>query len=318
MSGFWSDYPDYEPSRPLPAEGGIAARSRRGDIGETWWSRRFIELLESFGVGSRLKRGRNYARTGQVLELDVEPGVVLAKVQGSRYTPYRVRIRGKLLSENQWRRAEKAMASQALPLARLLAGEMPTEIEDVFAACRLTLFPELQGRAEGQLHVPGLGEPVQARRCGVLHPRRALRRGSVPDLRVAGTRQGGIARAAACAARGRDRPSCAGRALAGATVATRPRTATVGGARFVLAQRPGAGRSPCQPARRRGTGCAASSARSGAGGCRRTESHRPAAARLRTARRGRGAAGAGGVGDPPARTHSRLDQSTTRGPRSPR
>src|SRR5664280_3857005 len=80
-------YPHYEPSRPLPAEDGIQARSRRGAIGETWWSRRFIELLESFGVGSRLKRGRNYARAGQVTELEVEPGVVLAKVQGSRYSP---------------------------------------------------------------------------------------------------------------------------------------------------------------------------------------------------------------------------------------
>ena len=137
----WSYYPDYEPTRPLPAAGGIATRSRRGAIGETWWSQRFIALLESFGAGSRLKRGRNYARRGQVAELEVEPGIVLAEVQGSRYTPYRVRIRTKVLSEHQWRRAEKAMAAQALPLAKLLAGEMPREIEDLLAACKLTLFP---------------------------------------------------------------------------------------------------------------------------------------------------------------------------------
>jgi uncharacterized Zn finger protein len=140
MSG-WSDYPHYETTRPLPVEHGIAARSRRGAIGETWWSQRFIALLESFGVGSRLTRGRTYARSGQVAELEVEPGIVLAEVQGSRYTPYRVRIRTKVLSEHQWRRAEKAMAAQALPLAKLLAGEMPHEMEDILAACRLTLFP---------------------------------------------------------------------------------------------------------------------------------------------------------------------------------
>jgi len=134
-------YPFYEASRPLPTDGGIEARSRRGAIGETWWSRRFIELLESFGVGSRLKRGRTYARSGQVVELDVEHGVVLAKVQGSRYSPYRVRIRFKALSENQWRRAEKAMVSEALPLAKLLAGEMPHEIEELFDSCKLALFP---------------------------------------------------------------------------------------------------------------------------------------------------------------------------------
>lgn len=131
----------YEQARPLEADGGIPARSRRGAIGETWWSRRFIELLESFGGGSRLKRGRSYARSGQVCELEVEAGIVLAEVQGSRHTPYRVRIRTKVLSEPQWRRAEKAMASQALPLAKLLAGEMPHDIEDTFATCKLKLFP---------------------------------------------------------------------------------------------------------------------------------------------------------------------------------
>jgi uncharacterized Zn finger protein len=142
MSSFDFDHQRfYERSVPLPARDGIEARSRRGEIGETWWSRRFIELLESFGAGSRLKRGRNYARSGQVIELDVEHGVVLAKVQGSRYTPYRVRIRFKALTEHQWRRAEKAMAAQALPLAKLLAGEMPHDIEELLDAGKLTLFP---------------------------------------------------------------------------------------------------------------------------------------------------------------------------------
>jgi hypothetical protein len=61
---------------------------------------RLSEPLEAYGLGSRLTRGRNYARTGQVTELEVEPGIVLAKVQGSRYSPYRVRIRAKLLSDH--------------------------------------------------------------------------------------------------------------------------------------------------------------------------------------------------------------------------
>ncbi len=157
----WRDYPEYPASKPLPAEGGIVARSRRGDIGETWWSRRFIELLESFGVGSRLKRGRNYARQGQVTELEVEPGVVLAKVQGSRYTPYRVRIRGMVLSEAQWRRAEKTMASQALPLAQLLAGEMPRDIEAVFSSCKLTLLPSSKAELKASCTCPDSENPCK-------------------------------------------------------------------------------------------------------------------------------------------------------------
>jgi uncharacterized Zn finger protein len=157
----WSDWRDWEPSRPLPVQGGITARSKRGAIGETWWSQRFIALLESFDVGSRLQRGRNYARRGQVIELDVEPGIVIAKVQGSRYTPYRVRIQCKALSEQQWRRLEKAMASQALPLAQLLAGEMPRDIEDVFGSCKLTLFPRSRAELRAGCTCPDSANPCK-------------------------------------------------------------------------------------------------------------------------------------------------------------
>ena len=160
MSGR-SDWRDWEPSRPLPVKGGITARSTRGEIGETWWSQRFIELLESFGVGSRLQRGRNYARRGEVVELDIEPGVVLAKVQGSRYTPYRVRLRGRTLTEHQWRRVEKSMAARALPLAKLLAGDMPHDIEDVFAACKLTLFPRSNAELKAICTCPDSENPCK-------------------------------------------------------------------------------------------------------------------------------------------------------------
>ena len=111
------------------------------ETGTRWWSQRFIELLESFGLGSRLERGLQYAREGHVIELDVEPGIVLAKVQGSRFTPYRVRIRPKVFSDAQWRRAEKAIAARAATLARLLAGELPDDIEAVLADAKLALLP---------------------------------------------------------------------------------------------------------------------------------------------------------------------------------
>ncbi|HET9971276.1 MAG TPA: hypothetical protein VFQ68_23775, partial [Streptosporangiaceae bacterium] len=65
MSNHWDEWP---PARPIRVDGGIRARSKRGAIGEQWWSRRFIEVLESYGMSSRLARGRSYARAGQVLD----------------------------------------------------------------------------------------------------------------------------------------------------------------------------------------------------------------------------------------------------------
>jgi uncharacterized Zn finger protein len=130
-----------EPARPRPVTGGIRARSKRGSIGERWWSRRFIDVLESFCTTGRLSRGRNYARRGQVLWLTVRSGYVDASVQGSREKPYHVRIQVLPLTTAQWQRVIGALAAQAVFRARLLAGEMPAEIEDVFAGCGTPLFP---------------------------------------------------------------------------------------------------------------------------------------------------------------------------------
>lgn len=131
----------YGPSRPRRVEGGIKARSRRGAIGEQWWSRRFIDVLESLGMSGRLARGRNYARAGQVLDFELTQGNVTARVQGSRPVPYKVRIGVLPLTAAQWQRVAESLASQALFRAKLLAGEMPPGIEEVFAECGTPLFP---------------------------------------------------------------------------------------------------------------------------------------------------------------------------------
>jgi uncharacterized Zn finger protein len=130
------------PSKPRAVEGGLVARSARGAIGEQWWSRRFLEVLESFALGSRLTRGKNYARRGQVLSLSVAPGVVRASVQGSRKTPYKVSIVLPAFDELVWAKVEVSLAEQAIHSARLLAGEMPHDLEEVFSAAGAPLFPQ--------------------------------------------------------------------------------------------------------------------------------------------------------------------------------
>ena len=155
------DYPYYPPSTPRRAANGIRAKSQRGAIGQTWWSRRFIGVLESFNMGTRLTRGRSYARSGQVLNLEVAAGLVSASVQGSRVKPYKVSIGLRALSERDWRRAEEALTEQALFLATLLAGEMPHDIEEVFETCKLSLFPAARGDLVSQCSCPDYANPCK-------------------------------------------------------------------------------------------------------------------------------------------------------------
>jgi len=155
------DWNGYESAPRRQAKDGIKAKSQRGAIGETWWSSRFVAVLESFNMGDRLSRGRSYARTGQVMGLEVRPGLVQAKVQGSRSTPYMVEIRIPVFGEAQWLDIERALAEQALFLAQLLAGEMPREIESAFRAINLSLFPAVARELKTECSCPDWANPCK-------------------------------------------------------------------------------------------------------------------------------------------------------------
>ncbi|MET7969144.1 SWIM zinc finger family protein [Micromonospora sp. NPDC005305] len=146
---------------PRRVEGGLKARSTRGAIGRSWWSRRFLEVLESFALGTRLTRGRAYARRGQVLRLDVAPGLVTASVQGSRPDPYPVRIGLAAYPDGVWERVEAELAGQAFFSARLLAGDLPSELEELFAAAGAPLFPAAVGELDQRCGCPDFAVPCK-------------------------------------------------------------------------------------------------------------------------------------------------------------
>ena len=136
---WWRGRP--EPSRPREARGGIKAHSRRGAFGRSWWARRWLDALERLDLGGRLTRGRSYARRGQVLDIAIEEGCVRASVQGSRKDPYAVTMRVRPLSAVAWREVGESFRREARFAAKLLASEMPEDVEEAFASARVSLFP---------------------------------------------------------------------------------------------------------------------------------------------------------------------------------
>lgn len=155
---YW-DYYEQKPAREV--RGGIKAQSKRGAFGESWWARRWIAVLESFDIGARLNRGRSYARKGQVMNVDVGKGSVKAKVQGSSSRPYQITIEIKALTERDWKKLAQALASEAVFAAKLLAGEMPQEIEQVFTRASLSLFPAKLRDLETDCSCPDWSNPCK-------------------------------------------------------------------------------------------------------------------------------------------------------------
>ena len=159
--GRWYDYPFFKPSIPREAKGGIKSQSKRGTFGESWWARRWIAVLESFDIGARLGRGRSYARRGQVVSIEIEKGNVSAKVQGSRPKPYDIKLQIKTLAARDWQRLAKALSRKAIFVAKLLAGEMPPDIEKVFQEAGLSLFPERMKDLNTECSCPDWSNPCK-------------------------------------------------------------------------------------------------------------------------------------------------------------
>jgi uncharacterized Zn finger protein len=155
------DWGWYPPSKPIATDKGIKARSQRGGFGESWWAKRWIAALDTFGWGSRLQRGKTYARKGQVLSIDFAGAKIKAKVQGSRPRPYDVTIEMKPLADRQWEQVIDALSQQAIFAAKLLAGEMPQDIETAFDAAGVPLFPRGAGDISANCSCPDYANPCK-------------------------------------------------------------------------------------------------------------------------------------------------------------
>ena len=105
-----------------------------------WWAQRWLDLLDSYRFKKRLERARNYSRQGNVLSIKFQGAKVTAEVQGTEVEPYQVSLSLESFTEEQWGFVIETMSHRAFFAAKLLAGEMPQNIEEVFTSNGVSLF----------------------------------------------------------------------------------------------------------------------------------------------------------------------------------
>lgn len=102
-------------------------------IAKSWWGQAWCRNLERYAdYENRLSRGKRYVRTGTVVDLQIQPGKILARVQGSRKIPYKVDIRISPLSQERCDAILDRCGSRVESLEALLSGHFPLELKDVF------------------------------------------------------------------------------------------------------------------------------------------------------------------------------------------
>ena len=120
---------------------GIRAQESRSGSGRSWWSRRWRQIMESMGLGARLGRGRNYAVSGQVVSLKIAGPHIEAEIVGTRPDPYTVTIDFRAPEGAARERIVERLRAEPITVARLLADDLPTEVETFFRDEGFDLFP---------------------------------------------------------------------------------------------------------------------------------------------------------------------------------
>ena len=126
---------------PKRVKGGVKLKLKEGES-PGWIMQRLLRVIESGCTGDTLREGLEYARLGQTKRIEIKDGWIEATVQGRRPRPYVTRVRLTPFTDEQREAVISAMARQARYAAKLLAGELPQNIEDVFAPIGVRLFPQ--------------------------------------------------------------------------------------------------------------------------------------------------------------------------------
>lgn len=129
------------PARIPRFAAGIRAQELRTGAGRSWWARRWLQILERMRLGARLGRGRSYAVSGQVVSMRLEGPHVEASVIGTRPDPYAVTIDFRAPEGAARSRIVAKLRAEPMLVARLLADDLPTEVEGLFREEGFDLFP---------------------------------------------------------------------------------------------------------------------------------------------------------------------------------
>ena len=111
-------------------------------IAKTWWGKAWNDNLERYAdYSNRIGRGKSYVRSGAVVDLQIDKGIVNAKVQGTKRKPYTVEIVIDEIAPKRYQKILEQCSHRIENIEMLANGSFPTELENIFTAKNGGLFP---------------------------------------------------------------------------------------------------------------------------------------------------------------------------------
>ncbi|MEV5501721.1 SWIM zinc finger family protein [Nonomuraea fuscirosea] len=123
----------------------------------TWWGRAWVQAMEDTSLDHKLlRKGRAYAKTGQLGPITVSPGR-LAAVAESEYDTV---VRVEQLGDAAWERFLDQVAAKSGHIAALLDGDMPHDLVEAAEYAGVPLLPAV-GDLEPECGCPDWGHPCK-------------------------------------------------------------------------------------------------------------------------------------------------------------
>ena len=111
-------------------------------ITKTWWGKAWSTNLESYSdYANRIGRGRSYLTHGSVLDLQIRDGLITSQVSGSGSSIYQTQITISPLKPKTWKAIKELSDQQFDSIPKLLQGDFPKGLQQVFSAKGEGLFP---------------------------------------------------------------------------------------------------------------------------------------------------------------------------------
>lgn len=111
-------------------------------FGKTWWGEHWLRSLENVDYDNRLPRGASYARNGYVKDVKIKENQIIAKVSGSRPTPYKVNLIVPPFFEEQVELLMDGIIKRPALISKLLNRELDPEILTIAEEAGLKVFPK--------------------------------------------------------------------------------------------------------------------------------------------------------------------------------
>ena len=126
---------------PRRVKNGLKLISKEGPVARNPLAQRWMQTIESIISPEIMQQGLEYARSGQIVTMHTLAGEIDATVQGSAPRAYVSRTHVPAFSEAQWQAIIDVMAGEAIHVAKLLAGELPPGLDEIFSTQQAALLP---------------------------------------------------------------------------------------------------------------------------------------------------------------------------------